>query len=441
MAGTTLHLDHRFVLHLVFLDRGRSLRVTGEADAPGLALDQFCVIGAMGGMAAEAVAVGKRRMGVLFGHTGRLLLVTGETEFTLFNAGFEKTGAIASMGGVAGTTLPTSKWLMQAEQPHFPLGLRVTGEAEGRFMVLQQLSLVGLVGGVAIETAPFFGRRMGPAGLRIDLAIMTGVAEHGRVGFEQRLPGAGVSAMAGQTVSLGGRRMNAPGSLVLAMLVAVQTDPGRRLGQHAGIVAGMDGMAGLAVAILDRLVLRRRRQIVVADKADAAFNGLQGYFIACNLVAVVAIATLHWRMNHLLEQSGLAGTVLGMAVDAVGADRVVLMGRTESGIIRHMAGGAQSIRRHAQQSPMIAHVRIVAGIAAITERGVYMAPGKRLPIVAGIAGLIGCNLEQIGERRVVRQMTVFAAALHHRLVHRFLFTNLFKAGVARQTQSRRLLPH
>jgi hypothetical protein len=102
--------------------------------------------------------------------------------------------------------------------------------------------------------------------------------------------------------------------------------------------AGMRGMAFPAFPCADRRVLRGFGNVVMTVQTDAPFRGLQFDGVTLDLVTVVAVSASHRRMNDLLEHFAVVGTMLGVAVYAARFDRVVLVGRSESGIVRVMAG-------------------------------------------------------------------------------------------------------
>jgi hypothetical protein len=135
--------------------------------------------------------------------------------------------------------------------------------------------------------------------------------------------------------------------------MAVQADFGRSFRQHAGILAGMIGVAGLAVTLLDRLMLRRARDIVMTGQAESAFKGLEVNIGTLDLVTVVAVAASHRRMDNLPKKSRITGTVLRVAFDAPGCDRIPLVGRNELGAFRFMTGSTQVAACHVQQCRII----------------------------------------------------------------------------------------
>jgi len=98
---------------------------------------------------------------------------------------------------------------------------------------------------------------------------MTGETKGGRIAIEQGPVRRLVTAMAGHAVAFTGRFMHTPNfRLLLSLFMAVQADFGRRFSQHADILAGMGVVARLAFTLLDRLMLRRVRDIVMTFQAE-----------------------------------------------------------------------------------------------------------------------------------------------------------------------------
>ena len=57
---------------------------------------------------------------------------------------------------------------------------------------------------------------------------------------------------------------------VLPVLVTIEADLRRRVSQHAGILAGMLGMAGLAIPFLNWFMLRCAGHVIVTVQAEFA---------------------------------------------------------------------------------------------------------------------------------------------------------------------------
>jgi hypothetical protein len=77
MAGNALQFGHWFVLNLVLFHFSSNFRMAVKANLPWLAFDQIRLIGTMGAMAGETVALGKGGMGGLFGFLADQSLMTG----------------------------------------------------------------------------------------------------------------------------------------------------------------------------------------------------------------------------------------------------------------------------------------------------------------------------------------------------------------------------
>lgn len=126
---------------------------------------------------------------------------------------------------------------------------------------------------MAAETTSFFGWNMRLKRIGIGFPIVTGEAEGGRIALEQCPVWRRVAAMAAQTLTFANRfvyTLNT--SHPLSLLMAVQTDFSWRISQHACILASMHIVTSLAVALLDRIMLRRVRDIVMTGQTESAFN-------------------------------------------------------------------------------------------------------------------------------------------------------------------------
>ena len=145
--------------------------------------------------------------------------------------------------------------------------------------------------------------------------------------------------MADQTLTFSHGLMDtADFCFLLTLIMTISANFGRVIIKQAGIFTGMLGVAGLAITFLDRFVLCRSRDIVMTGKAEVVADRKKTDHDALDLVTVIAVATSHRRVDHFPEQPGISGTVLGMAIDASGRNRVVLVGRIEPGAAHFMTG-------------------------------------------------------------------------------------------------------
>lgn len=140
VAGIALQLDYRLMLDFELFHRRSGLRMTRQAETAGLILDQFPLAGAMGGMAGETFAFGKRRMSGVRRHFAGQFFVTTETKLAISGISVKETGTLTSVGFMAGRALPAGEGPVQAEQTHFRTGLLVAGEADGGFSLLEQVA-------------------------------------------------------------------------------------------------------------------------------------------------------------------------------------------------------------------------------------------------------------------------------------------------------------
>ena len=238
---------------------------------------------------------------------------------------------------------------MLTEEALFRLGLAMTGEAEFPFFVCQEFTGFRFMGGMTFKTPSFLGRNVRLQSIGIGLSIMTGKTENRRLTLEQRLHPRGVTIMTGKAVPFSHRGMNAMlTGLLLALVVAVQADLGWRIGQHSGIFAGVFGVANLAIAILDRLMLCCRRNIVMTFQTEPALEGLHFYGRALDQVTVIAVAASYRGVNHLAKQIGITGTVLGMTIDTAGGHRITLVSFGKTGGADLVAGSTKIIGRQLQ---------------------------------------------------------------------------------------------
>lgn len=140
---------------------------------------------------------------------------------------------------------------------------------------------------------------------------------------------------------------------ILTLVMAVETDPGRRFCQQAGILAGMWSMAALAVASPDRFMFRCSGDVIMTGQANSSFESLQADDAAVDLMTFVAVTATRWRVNNFPEQTGVSGTVLSMAVDASRIDRITLVRPNKSGIGCIMAGSTQIGACQVQQARVV----------------------------------------------------------------------------------------
>jgi hypothetical protein len=186
--------------------------------------------------------------------------------------------------------------------------------------------------------------------------------------------------------------------------MTVQADLSRRPGQHASMVAAMDGVALPALTFLDRHMLCCCSAVFMTGQAKTALRGFYSYGSTFNLVTLITVPLFYRLMDYLFKQCRLVGAVLCVAVYTVCRDRVILMGGAEVSGVRLMAGSAQKIGFIVQQSGLIGTVGIMAGKTALENRCVNMGLGELLAIMAGKTGLLFSGLEKLGELRVVRFM-------------------------------------
>lgn len=409
VTDNTLHLGHRFMLDLVIAHLSLDLRMAVEANLPCLSLDETGLIGTMGTVTGQAISFGKGRMSGLFGLFGNQVLMTGQTELPFIRGDLEQPGVIPAMGRMATRAFSPGKGSVLTEKPFFHPSLSMTGETESRLFFCQQFTPFGLVRGMTFTAKAFFGRPVRLARIGIGFPVMTGETEGRCLALEQSLAGRCMTTMAGQTLAFTGGSVDTVNTFfLLPLFMTVQADLGRCLGQHTGILTGMNGMARLAISRLDRLVLRHGRDLVMTGQTKPASKRLDLDRGTLDLVTVAAIAAPHRLVNHLPEQCRITGTVLGMAVNATGGHRITLVGLGKVGTPHCMAGGAQIILRHLQQSREVGQMRSMAGAATTLHRLVDSLSGKSLRIMAPETELCltgGQQLLMFGIVRVMANLT------------------------------------
>lgn len=249
MTGRTLLFSHR-LMGIAVLGNGRlNIAVAVHADRTGLALHQTGLIGTMRPMTEQAVAFNKRRMGFILGLGGLKVRVATEAHFAAAGCFSQQLPIGTAVGIVTTGTLAPRERTMLAEQTHFTARLAMTGETQVRFTLGQQLQICRLVRDMTFAAQTLLSRVMGIARRSKDLGVMAIIAELRGLLGQQIIQGRGVTLVTGHAVALAHRRMNAADpEAAFGLIVTVQTHPGGRLVEHAGIFAGMSGMAGLAVA-------------------------------------------------------------------------------------------------------------------------------------------------------------------------------------------------
>lgn len=347
VTGTAFQINNRRMLILVAL-RGRlRILMAGITDKSRPSLHQFPLIGAMYPVAIQAIAVSEGGMGLFTGHFGRQGLVTTQAQLPFGQRLFEQTSTRAAMGIVAGTAGAATERLVGGEAAQFRPSLLVTIETEVVLGFGQQVLPFRFMGGMAVGATAVPSRRMDPLPIGIIRPVMTLIAKSRGFFLQQSLPGAAMTAVTTQTLPLTKGRMNTAAA-VLLRLMAGSADLARRSGQHAGIVAAVNRMAGLTFPFLDRIMLRTVLGVLVTVQTEAAGNLFDGNGFALNLMAFVAVPIFHGLMDDFLEQPLAVGTVLGMTIDTLGGHRIIPVAVPETAGLDIMAGGAKRIGFHAQ---------------------------------------------------------------------------------------------
>ena len=91
----------------------------------------------------------------------------------------------------------------------------------------------------------------------------------------------------------------------LPVVMTIKAELRRRLRQHAGILAGMLGMTGLAIPFLDGCMLRSAGHIIVTAQAEFSCGRFQTDFAPSELMAIIAVAATHRIVDHLSQQAGV----------------------------------------------------------------------------------------------------------------------------------------
>jgi len=379
-------------------------------------------------------------MSRLFSHFVDKFLVAGQAEFPIIRRKLKQVGINATVGRVATGAFSLGKGSVLAEKTLFRLGLTMAGEAEGILFFRQQITLFRLMGGVTLKAKPALRGGMRLQGLGIGLPIMAGETKNRKLVLEQRITRRGMAAMAGQASTLAHGSMNTVyAGLLLALFMAIQTDLGRLFGQHARILTRMWSMTDLTVTILDRFVLRRCHDVIVATQAESTFKGLQFNGITLDLVAVVAVAAAYRRMDHLSKQGRVTGAMLRMAVDTAGCNRVALVCGGKTGTADFMTGGTQLVWCLLKQPCKIRHVRAVTGSATLLHRLMDGRPRKTLRIMTFETEVVRGRVQQFRIVGVVHFVTGLTFSAAHWFVSRNLVTDLLELHMTGQTDRRHRL--
>jgi hypothetical protein len=377
--------------------------MTGQAELTWFLAEETGLIGSVRPMTGHAISGGKRLMCRFFLHFGIQFLVTVETEFTLGRTGFEQPGKVATMGVMARTAFTPGKRTVNTVSAFILLDIFMTVKAESLLSLNEQLFVGGLMGCMTVSAKSFLGRGMDLWSVGIFLPVVAGITKSGGLHFEQCRTCSLVTIMAGQALALADRGMQAA-SRVVRPGMTVQADFTRRSGQHAGIVAAVDGVTGPAVTILDRHVLCCCRAVFMTGQANLAPRGFYSDDSTFYLVTVITVPIFYRLMDDLLEQFRLVGAVLRVTVHTVCLHRVILVGSTEFVGLRLMAGSAEKVGFIVQQSGLISGVGVMTGKTALENRCVDMGLGEFLAIMTGKTEFPFSSLEKLGEWRVVRFM-------------------------------------
>ena len=130
VAGHALHRSRGLMPDLVTAQLSRDVRMAVETDLPWLVLDQISLLGGVGAVAGEAVALCKGGMGALFRPFASQILMTGQTELSSVRRNLEQAGIFPAMGGMAARAFAAGEGTVLAEKPLFRHGLPMTGETE-----------------------------------------------------------------------------------------------------------------------------------------------------------------------------------------------------------------------------------------------------------------------------------------------------------------------
>jgi hypothetical protein len=115
-------------------------------------------------------------------------------------------------------------------------------------------------------------------------------------------------------------------------------------------------------------------------------------------VTIVAVPITHWLVDDLSKKLRLTRTMLVMAIETIGSDRITLMGSHERGAVDFMTGRAKLFSRQKQQSRLICHMRIMAGATTIEDRSVHYSAIEILGFVTFITKRFRIGIKQFGDR-------------------------------------------
>lgn len=207
--------------------------------------------------------------------------MAAQAKFAIFCRDLQKALFLPAMRGVATAAIAPGKRHVLAKESFLRAGLRMAGKTKIGLLFFEQASETGLVRGMAIKAQAFFSGHMWPGASGILLAIMAGEAKLGRFIGQKRLAFAGMPAVTGQAFALTSGSMHTSHLLfALSLLMTIQTNFLRISREHSYMVAGVCGVAHLAVAFLNRDVLGRFRNVEMTGNTQTAFKRLQGDRIA-----------------------------------------------------------------------------------------------------------------------------------------------------------------
>lgn len=322
MAAETGHILAVAHVHHPFSHRMGKLALglmASGTDFIAVSFQKGDAIGAMHLVAIRAFAdIGMRVQGLLHPLIGHLVATAAQ----LILSGFQEVLLIPCMWAVAfGAALAGGGEHMVMGAFALFADIGVTGKADinlialfamtisaalfkrGMEIVAHQSFLIAAVRAVAGQTSLHLAGKSLMSGQLVRLGV-TAHTEIVRIFSEQLLPPGLMGIMTNHAVALFVRLM---GHLVLffQFIVAAQTEAGRVLPQHAFDVGDMGGMAGQAIAILDRGMDLAFAQIppffLVAAKTELCPLFHEQAFILCHMriVAIRAFFFGHRGMHRL----------------------------------------------------------------------------------------------------------------------------------------------
>jgi hypothetical protein len=156
MAGSTVLFCHRLMAELGRADLFFDVAMTVKTDLTRPALDQPRLVGTMGAMTKQAIAVGERHVSRFFAGLQLQVTMATQADGTTGSGLDQQALMFTPVGSMTTGTVALRKGTVLAEQSHLTTGLAMAGETQIGLLFHQQISLFGFMGCMAIQTHAVF---------------------------------------------------------------------------------------------------------------------------------------------------------------------------------------------------------------------------------------------------------------------------------------------